>query len=95
MRLLYTELAHNDLRNLRNHIARDNPSAAVEVSRTIRDRLRDLATVPFTGRSGRMAGTREFFIRRYRYVAVYEVDEAAAMVVILRILRTRQDWPGP
>jgi plasmid stabilization system protein ParE len=76
MRLLYTELARNDLRTLRDYIARDNLQAAAETARYIRARLHDLAALPLTGRSGRLPGTRELFMRRYPYVAVYEVDNA-------------------
>ena len=93
MKLFYTELARNDLRTLRDYIARENSQAAVTTSRYIRSRLHDLAILPLTGRSGRLMGTRELFMRRHPYVAVYEVDRAAATVVILRVLHTRQDWP--
>jgi len=48
-----------------------------------------LETIPNRGRSGRMAGTREFVVAPF--ILVYRVG--ADVVEILRVYHSAQDWP--
>lgn len=72
MRLEYTDLALDDIENITDYIARDNPTAAAQVERRIRDALALLADQPtIMGKAGRIAGTGELLLDPY--IVVYQV----------------------
>jgi plasmid stabilization system protein ParE len=50
-----------------------------------------VATFPRSGRSGRIAGTRELVISRTPYIAAYRI--AGDTVRILRVLHGSRRWP--
>lgn len=88
----WTTLAQADLLHIHDYISRDNPKAAVAVIAAIRTIVRtQLATAPFSGRAGRVAGTRELVIPRLPYLIAYRVTDAS--VQVLRILHGAQPWP--
>lgn len=90
LRLLWTLLAAQDRRDIRTHIARDNPAAALALDQSISDRTARLTAHPALGREGRVAGTRELVIHP-NYVVVY--DLTADCVRVLRVLHARRQWP--
>lgn len=65
MRLRYTRRAKDNLSDIRDYIAQDNPAAARHVVTAIRDQTRILTHQPNIGRPGRVEGTRELAISRY------------------------------
>ena len=77
------------------YIAADNPRAAAEQEKRIRQHVANLAEHPSIGRGGRVPGTRELIVPRTPFVVVYQVDEASRMVSILRVLHGAQQWPPP
>jgi toxin ParE1/3/4 len=92
MRIEWTTLADSDLRHIHGYIAADSQKAAVAVIAAIRRAIRgQLATSPFSGRVGRVEGTRELVIPRLPYIVAYRV--ADSRVQILRILHGAQRWP--
>ena len=50
-----------------------------------------LAAHPHMGRPGRVPGTRELVVTRFRYILPYRVREQS--VEILRVFHTARKWP--
>jgi len=90
MKLLWTELARDDRRTIREYIAQDNPAAAVELDEQLSVRVNQLIEQPDIGRPGRVVGTRELVIHRH-YIVIYDV--VAEKVQVLRVLHTSRRWP--
>lgn len=65
MRIRFTPRARDDLIEIHDYIAAENPRAARRVASTIRDQVRILANHPLLGRRGQLPGTRELVIDRY------------------------------
>ena len=63
--------AVNDLANIRDTIARDNPVAAGTVIERILRSVERLERFPLSGRSGRVTGTREIVVPGLPYIVVY------------------------
>ena len=91
MKVRWLDEAVTDLKALRTYSARDNPAAASEVARRIREAMRILADYPAAGRPGRVPHTREFVISGTPCVIPYRVRADA--VEILRVLHAAQKWP--
>ena len=91
MCLRWLTQALNDLREIHDHIARDNPDAARRVVGEIRREVAILATQPESGRHGRLPGSREFVIRKYPYIAAYSIQDDE--VRFLLVVHTSRRWP--
>jgi toxin ParE1/3/4 len=85
--------ARRDYRNILEWLNDRNPTAAARIVNTIDNRLVSLAEMPRMGRRGRVEGTRELVISRTRYLVLYQFDEAADQVLIVRLLHGAQRWP--
>jgi addiction module RelE/StbE family toxin len=84
MKLLWTERAKRDLFAIGRYIARDNPRAANAWIERLRQRARQAAEAPLTGRvvpERADQEVREVFVRNYR--VVYRVSEHAIHVLTL------------
>ncbi|MHC4925675.1 MAG: type II toxin-antitoxin system RelE/ParE family toxin [Planctomycetota bacterium] len=73
-KVLWTDLALEDLRSIQRYVAYDKPEAARKLAGRIRQRIRDLASHPLSGRVPELPGTgyREVIVASYRIV--YGVD---------------------
>ena len=91
MRVEWTTQATVTLYEILDYIAADSPSAAITVSRAIREQAGQLAEFPQIGRVGRVRGSRELVVSGTPYVLAYRVEAEA--VVIVRILHGAQRWP--
>jgi len=91
LRIRWLEEAVADLEAVRNHIARTNPRAAMEMRDRIRRAVRMLADYPGFGRPGRVPETRELVVPGTPYVLPYRVR--SGFVEILRVLHGAQKWP--
>ena len=91
MKIRWTTGATADLEAISDHIAEENPEAALEIIRTIFSRVEELTTFPRRGRKGREEGTRELVFSPLPYIAIYRVTEDAAE--ILHFYHGAQDWP--
>lgn len=91
MRLIIRERAADDLEDIFDWIARDNPAAAVRMISRLRERMGQLLVPETTGmgRRGRVRGTRELL--EQPYIIVYEVDDRREEVVVLSIVHTARD----
>jgi addiction module RelE/StbE family toxin len=87
----YLREAHDDLEQIAEYIAQDNPEAAIRVVERIRASVELLAGFPALGRQGRLAGTRELVIARLPSIVPYSVR--GNEVVVIRVLHQAQAWP--
>ncbi len=74
MRIRYTPNARDNIAEIRNYIALENPQAARRVVTHIRQQTLTLSDYPNAGRTGRIEGTRELVINPYPYIVAYQVE---------------------
>lgn len=79
-----------DLAELRDYIARDNPSAAGRVAARILERARLLREHPLLGKPGRLHPTRELVVSGTPYTLVYLVE--ADRLTVLRVFHQARLW---
>ena len=92
MKLRWTHFALEDLVQLHDYIAEDNPEAARKTVTIIHEAATQmLKKYPDAGRPGRCKGTRELIISRVPYIIVYVVkgDE----VQIVSVIHISMKWP--
>ncbi|MGI9500868.1 MAG: type II toxin-antitoxin system RelE/ParE family toxin [Geminicoccaceae bacterium] len=94
MRIVWRNEACLDLNDIYGYIAEDNPAAVGEVVDTIYSYTnRQLSEHPDSGRNGRVPGTLELVMPRYRsYIVVYQ--RAANRIEILAVIHSRRRWPS-
>ena len=83
--------AANQLRNIFEFIAADNPVAAYRTVRRIREAILLTARMPSSGRLGRVDGTREITVSGTSYLVAYKVVDN--LIHVLAILHGKQEWP--
>ena len=76
-----------------DHIARENPRAALDQLEEIAQQSDLFADFPEMGRIGRGHGTRELVINHTPFILVYRVRPRAKRIEILRLLHGAQKWP--
>lgn len=89
MKLIWTSLAQADRKQIRQHIAQDNPAAAIALDEMISEKASRLVDHPNVGRLGRVAGTRELVVHP-SYILIY--DSAGDQVRVLRVLHAARQW---
>ena len=90
MKLVWTLPAHEDRKSIREYIAVDNPSAALDLDELLSERAARLLDHPALGRPGRLKGTRELVAHR-NYILIYDV--VGELVRVLRVLHAARQWP--
>ena len=90
MTLFWTREAIQDRRKTRDHVATDDPAAALALDARVAEKARRLIHHPDMGRPGRVSGTRDLIVHR-SYVLIYEVEGGA--VRILRLLTYGANGP--
>lgn len=91
MRIRFTPRSRDDLVEIHDYIAAENPAAARRVIGTIRDQIRILVDHPLLGRRGQLPDTRELVISRYPYLVAYRVN--GETIEIVTIWHTARDLP--
>lgn len=91
MRIVWLDLARDDVVRIRKHIAEDNPYAAASVAGRILEAVNQLSRTPHIGRSGRLPNTRELIITGTPYIAPYR--ERGKRIEILRVFHGARKWP--
>lgn len=87
----WTDKALDDLIIIRDFIARDNPKAAVDMTKKIVLKVvEQLSRFKNIGKAGRIHGTRELIIPNTPYIAVYRVG--SGLIEVLRVLHTSMKW---
>jgi toxin ParE1/3/4 len=89
LKLGFSERARAQLLGIQNYLKDRNPAAARRVGSAIKEAGERLHYFPFAGRIGASEGTREWVVREYPYILVYEIrsDE----VTILGVFHAAQD----
>ena len=90
MKLVWARPALEDRKVIREYIAADNPSAALDLDELLSEKAARLLDHPGLGRPGRLQGTRELVAHR-NYILVYDV--AGDLVRVLRVLHAARQWP--
>ena len=89
----WTEQAIRQLDHAHDYIALSNSEeVAARITARIVTTIRQLATFPMSGRSGRVPGTRELVISNTPFIAAYAIDHDR--IVILAVYHGAQQWPG-
>ena len=91
MKLVWTEPARQDLREIFSYIADENPDAARTLLAEIRKRADILTDNPQLGRLGRVDGTRELVLKGTHFILPYRVK--GQQIQILAIFHSTRDWP--
>ncbi|WP_342242270.1 type II toxin-antitoxin system RelE/ParE family toxin [Inquilinus sp. OTU3971] len=90
MRLHRSDDYQADLIGIVEHIAQDNPAAALAMWDTIEGQVERLADHPRSGRTGRVPETRELRVAGAPHVVIYRIGHA---VELLRVLHGARQWP--
>jgi toxin ParE1/3/4 len=93
MRVRFSELALADLEEIAAYIGRQNPAAARRVINRIEQLCAKLGAMPGIGRISELPPARKFVVPPWRYKIIYEIDETAQQVVILRVYHGARDLP--
>jgi addiction module RelE/StbE family toxin len=91
MKVRWLLKAVNDLEDLREYIAVDDPNAASRQLELILNAVARLSENTSMGRPGRVKGTRELVIPKTPYIAAYRIK--GDIVEILRVLHGAGKWP--
>lgn len=91
MKIVWTEPARQDLRDIFLYIAEENPNAARVLLSEIKQRGILLQDNPLIGRVGRIDGTRELVITGTQYILPYRVQEN--QIQILAVFHAARKWP--
>lgn len=94
-KVIWTEAAIEDLREICSYIAQDNPEAATAMGQRILAHVRILSAFPFIGPSyprGVNGTLREIVFRSYRIF--YDVREGSQTVEILHIWHGARQEPN-
>ena len=91
MRVKWLRQALRNFDEEAEYLARENPSVARYMVRTVRTSVELLSQQPGLGRPGRLPGTRELVIQRYPFVVPYRVRESA--LEVLRVFHTSRKPP--
>jgi len=71
--LRYSARARSQLFAIQEYLNERNPDAATRVGAAICEAAEFLRYFPYAGRPGQSQGTREWIVRRFPYILVYEV----------------------
>jgi toxin ParE1/3/4 len=91
VRIRWTEPAAEALDRIQDYVARDNPRAALEVTRRIVNAVSQLEEFPEIGRPGRVRDTHELVIHDLPYIVPYRIKKQE--IHILSVYHTSRKWP--
>jgi plasmid stabilization system protein ParE len=94
MTLRFTPRARNDLRDILEYIAKENPAAADRVRQAFLDAIKLVGTRPHLGiRNSKNPELRSRLVTRYPYRIHYRVEDADILIVHIRH-SARRPWNG-
>jgi toxin ParE1/3/4 len=91
VKISWSRQALRDFDELAAYIAADSEKSAALVEARIHHEAELLSAFPFSGRVGRIPGTRERVVGRTPFIFVYRVDTEE--IRILRVIRGARKWP--
>ena len=80
MKILWLEQAHGDPRDIRNFIAKRNPTAAKELAAHIRRTRDQIKAYPEMQPEGDIPGMLELVVRKFSWVLVYQLTSSHAEI---------------
>jgi plasmid stabilization system protein ParE len=94
MKLRFSRRSLQQIREIQDFVAADNPQAAERITRRIEILAALLAKHPSIGRPTRYRNTRVLSALPYPYLIFYTVDVPGNEVTVLRVrhMARRQDW---
>lgn len=92
MKLRWTNAARRDRELIYAYVESNSPDAALQLDERFQERATRLIHLPYLGREGRVAGTRELSISGSSYLLVYRVE--ADLIWIVRVIHTARSWPN-
>lgn len=92
MKIVWTQLAMQDLDHAWNYIAADKPEAADGVMESIARAIESLLSYPNLGRPGRVKETRELVVIGTPFIVPYRLKKDR--IEILAVLHGARRWPG-
>jgi len=90
VKIVWTEPSRQDLRDIFEFIAENNPKAARSLLAEIKKRVCVLVNEPQLGRVGRVEGTRELVLTGTHYILPYRVKDQ--QIQILSVFHTSREW---
>lgn len=90
-KIIWSAPAIDDLEVIQKYIFPRNPQAAQGMVRRIFEAVLILESMPYTGRHGRISGTRELVIPKTPYIVPYRVSNER--LEIIRVYDARRKWP--
>ena len=91
MKVIWTELALQDIEEIWVYIAQDSRASATKTISKIRHATQRLIKHPETGRPGRAMGTRELVVPATPYILPYRMR--GNVLEILAVMHGKQDYP--
>jgi toxin ParE1/3/4 len=91
VKIVWSEPARQDLRQIFEFIANENPNAARRLLGEIKEKAIILIDNPQIGRPGRVEGTRELVLSGTNYILPYRVKEN--QIQILSVFHGARKWP--
>jgi toxin ParE1/3/4 len=91
MKVSWTHTAARHLEAIQDYIAQDNPAAAHKTVQKIRQYTEMLEQYPYSGKTGRVEGTRELVIPEPPYIIAYTI--MGDTIAILAVLHHSRKWP--
>ena len=87
----WTQKAASNLESILDYISEDNPAAAANVAKQIKEVANQLDQYPAMGRPGRRPGTRELVMPQFPYIIIYRMRQRT--VIILQVLHAKLKYP--
>jgi plasmid stabilization system protein ParE len=91
MKILWSAASVRHLREVVQYLEGETSAGATTTRLRIMKTVRQLGRMPYTGRVGRIEGTREAVVNRSPYIVVYRVSQET--VEILGIWHGARLWP--
>ena len=94
-RVVWSNDALTEFDQIIDHIARDDPRAAIGVADRIDETVLALAEMP-VGRQGRVAGTYEKVVVGLPYIIAYALSRGPTgdeTLTVLRVIHGARNWP--
>ena len=91
MKIQWSAASVRHLREVVDYLEGESSGGAMTTRLRIMKIVKQLSLMPYSGRVGRVEGTREAVVNRSPYIVVYQVTEHA--IEISRIFHGAQDWP--
>ncbi len=94
-KIIITDSAFSDLENIKSFIANDNQEVAKKYISKIFERLEQLETFPQSGikiANPLFDYARAYYLPCANHIAIYQINEIAKCIYVLRVLSHFQDW---